>query len=55
MPDRAELLTRFENVPSAESGLLISSCYVGQIFGALTFTWLAEKYGRIRNMTRQSR
>jgi MFS transporter, putative metabolite:H+ symporter len=91
MPDRAELLTRFENLPftrwhtrarivvgsatffdgfdslslafvlpvlirlwnitPAESGLLISSSYVGQIFGALTFSWLAEKYGRIRSIT----
>ena len=91
MPDGAELLTRFENLPftrwhtrarivvgsatffdgfdslslafalpvlirlwnitPAESGLLISSSYVGQIFGALTFSWLAEKYGRIRSAT----
>jgi len=91
MPDGAELLTRFENLPftrwhtrarivvgsatffdgfdslslafalpvlirlwkitPAESGLLISSSYVGQIFGALTFTWLAEKHGRIRSAT----
>ena len=91
MPDGAELLTRFENLPftrwhtrarvvvgsatffdgfdslslafalpvlirlwkitPAESGLLISSSYVGQIFGALTFSWLAEKHGRIRSAT----
>ena len=28
-----------------------ASSYVGQIFGALTFSWLAEKYGRIRSAT----
>ena len=89
MPDGADLLTRFENVPfsrwhararvivgsatffdgfdslslafalpvlirlwnitPAESGLLISSSYIGQILGAVSFSWLAEKYGRIRS------
>src|SRR4030095_6726018 len=91
MPDRADLLTRFENLPftrwhsrvrivvgsatffdgfdslslafalpvlirlwnitPAESGLLISSSYVGQLIGALTFSWFAEKFGRIRSAT----
>ena len=31
-------------------GLLISAGYVGQLFGALFFGWLAERYGRIRAM-----
>jgi MFS transporter, putative metabolite:H+ symporter len=91
MPDGADLLTRFENVPfsrwharariivgsatffdafdalslafalpvlirlwhitPAESGLLISSSYVGQLLGALMFSTLAEKFGRIRSIT----
>jgi putative MFS transporter len=45
------VLIRLWQITPAESGLLISSSYVGQIFGALTFSWLAEKYGRIRSAT----
>src|SRR5262249_28429825 len=30
-----------------ESGVLISSSYVGQLIGALVFSFLAEKFGRI--------
>jgi len=45
------VLIRLWKITPAESGLLISSSYVGQIFGALTFSWLAEKYGRIRSAT----
>jgi len=33
-----------------EIGLLISSSYVGQIFGALFFGWIAERYGRMPAM-----
>jgi putative MFS transporter len=31
-------------------GLLISAGYLGQLFGALFFGWIAERYGRIRAM-----
>src|SRR3954464_11257058 len=45
------VLIRLWHISPAESGLLISSSYVGQIFGALLFSGLAEKYGRIRSVT----
>jgi MFS transporter, putative metabolite:H+ symporter len=45
------VLIRLWHITPAESGLLISSSYVGQLLGALTFSWLAEKYGRIRSAT----
>src|SRR5262245_54359237 len=45
------LLIRLWNITPAESGFLISSSYVGQLMGALIFSWLAEKYGRIRSAT----
>src|SRR5271154_248724 len=31
-------------------GLLISAGYFGQLFGALFFGWMAERYGRVRAM-----
>jgi putative MFS transporter len=43
------VLIRLWNITPGESGLLISSSYVGQLIGALTFSWMAEKYGRIRS------
>ncbi len=43
------VLIRLWGITPAQSGLLISSSYVGQLAGALMFSWLAEKYGRIRS------
>ena len=43
------VLIRLWSITPAQSGLLISSSYIGQIAGALVFSWLAEKYGRIRS------
>jgi len=41
------VLIRLWHITPAQSGLLISASYVGQLAGALLFSWLAEKYGRI--------
>jgi putative MFS transporter len=43
------VLIRLWHITPAQSGLLISSSYVGQLFGALLFSWLAERFGRIRS------
>jgi putative MFS transporter len=45
------VLIRSWNITPAESGLLISASYVGQLIGALLFSWLAEEFGRIRSVT----
>src|SRR6185295_15386084 len=37
------------HITPAQSGLLISSSYVGQFVGALLFSSLAEQFGRIRS------
>jgi len=42
-------LIRLWQITPAQSGLLISSSYVGQFIGALLFSALAEKFGRIRS------
>ncbi len=34
-----------------QSGYLISSAYLGQLIGALLFSWLAERFGRVRSAT----
>lgn len=34
-----------------EVGILIAASYMGQLLGALLFSWLAEKFGRIRSAT----
>ena len=39
------------HISPRESGLLIASSYVGQLAGALLFSWLAEKLGRIPSAT----
>ncbi len=44
-------LIRLWHISSQQSGLLISASYVGQLAGALVFSGLAEKVGRIRGTT----
>jgi len=39
------------DITPARVGLLIGSTYVGQLVGALLFSWLAERIGRIRSAT----
>jgi putative MFS transporter len=34
-----------------QSGYLISSAYLGQLIGALLFSWVAERFGRVRSAT----
>src|SRR5881296_3050282 len=43
------VLIRLWNITPAESGILIAASYVGQLGGALLFSWLAEKFGRVRS------
>jgi len=44
-------LIRLWHISPRQSGLLISASYVGQLAGALVFSALAEKIGRIRGTT----
>src|ERR1700721_2978817 len=44
-------LIRLWHISPRQSGLLISASYVGQLAGALVFSGLAEKVGRIRGTT----
>jgi MFS transporter, putative metabolite:H+ symporter len=44
-------LIRLWHISPKQSGLLISSSYVGQLAGALIFSAIAEKVGRIRGTT----
>jgi putative MFS transporter len=39
------------HISPKQTGYLIAASYVGQLFGALLFTWLAEKFGRVRSAT----
>src|SRR5947199_9212723 len=43
------VLIRLWHISPAQSGFLISASYVGQLIGALLFSWLAEKFGRVRS------
>ena len=45
------VLIRLWNITPTESGFLIGASYVGQLIGALLFSWLAEKFGRIPSAT----
>src|SRR6266566_2002369 len=45
------VLIRLWEITPAQTGFLIGSSYVGQLIGALLFSWLAEKFGRIRSAT----
>src|SRR3984885_13795795 len=44
-------LIRLWHISPRQIGLLISASYVGQLAGALAFSALAEKIGRIRGTT----
>src|ERR1700753_2216328 len=39
------------HIEPLQIGILIRASYVGQVFGALTFGWFAERRGRIRSAT----
>src|SRR5213594_555997 len=41
------VLIRLWEITPAQTGFLIGSSYVGQLAGALLFSWLAERFGRI--------
>src|SRR5438067_1325601 len=41
------VLIRLWNITPAETGFLIGASYVGQLAGALLFSWLAERFGRV--------
>src|ERR1700722_7269542 len=41
------ILVPLWHIPPPEIGILIGASYVGQIIGALAFSWGAERYGRI--------
>lgn len=43
------VLIRLWNITPAQSGFLIGSTYAGQFIGALLFSGLAEKFGRVRS------
>src|SRR6266852_3472746 len=43
------VLIRLWHITPARSGFLISASYVGQLIGALLFSWLAERFGRVRS------
>ena len=45
------ILIRLWNITPTQSGFLIAASYAGQLVGALVFSWLAERYGRIRSIT----
>jgi MFS transporter, putative metabolite:H+ symporter len=41
------ILVKLWHITPAQSGLLIGTAYIGQLAGALLFSWLAEKFGRV--------
>ena len=41
------VLIRLWHITPAQSGFLISASYIGQLAGALLFSWLAERFGRV--------
>jgi putative MFS transporter len=45
------VLIREWHISSAQIGVLISVSYVGQLAGALLFSWLAERFGRVYSAT----
>jgi MFS transporter, putative metabolite:H+ symporter len=45
------VLSGLWRISPQRSGYLISSAYLGQLIGALLFSWLAERFGRVRSAT----
>jgi putative MFS transporter len=45
------VLVRLWHISPKQIGILIAASYVGQLFGALVFGWLAERFGRIHSVT----
>ncbi len=41
------ILIKLWHITPAESGVLIGTSYIGQLAGAIVFSWLAEKFGRV--------
>jgi putative MFS transporter len=41
------ILIQLWHITPAQSGVLIGTAYLGQLAGALLFSWLAEKFGRV--------
>ncbi len=41
------ILIRIWHITPTQSGVLIGTAYIGQLAGALFFSWLAEKFGRV--------
>jgi putative MFS transporter len=41
------ILIKLWHITPAQSGVLIGTAYIGQLAGALIFSWLAEKFGRV--------
>jgi putative MFS transporter len=42
------ILVPLWHITRPEIGLMIGASYVGQVIGALAFSWAAERYGRVR-------
>jgi len=45
------VLVKAWHISPQQSGYLISSAYLGQLIGALLFSWMAESFGRVRSAT----
>jgi MFS transporter, putative metabolite:H+ symporter len=45
------ILIRLWHISPGQTGYLIAASYVGQLAGALMFSWLAEEFGRVRSAT----
>lgn len=45
------VLVRLWHISPKQIGILIAASYIGQLFGALVFGWLAERFGRIHSVT----
>jgi putative MFS transporter len=45
------VLIRLWHISASQIGVLISASYIGQLIGALFFSWLAEKIGRVPGAT----
>ena len=43
------VLNRLWHLSPQQSGLLIGATYVGQLGGAFLFSWMAERFGRVRS------